>query len=535
VNPDAPEADVPSDVLRKWQRIVDLLANIVRVPSAVVCKLEPPDYTYYSIVANSTSEGNPFRMDETFSMDIGTFCEAVIKNRESLLVANALEDDQWKSAPEIQAGMVSYLGFPVLWPDGRMFGTICVLDDKTNRYSNDYQELLAHCRDVLEGDLQTLARLGSELEDQRAQLSELFARVPEAVVMVDRDSRITRVNPGFTKIFGYTASEAIGQRTTDLIVPDDLQEEVEDLMYRMAQTQDVFAVETVRRHKDGTRVPVSLICVPVSSSAGGNAGYVIYRDMTEAKRLQEEQRRYHDTQLALAHANRIATLGQLSASITHELNQPLTGIITNCGTCVRMLASDPLNLDVAREAVRRTLRDANRASDVLTRLRALFNKQESASESVDLNEATREVIALSLGELQSSRVILRTELADDLQRVTADRVQLQQVVLNLLRNALDAMSSVDDRPRDMLIRTERDEGDSVRLSVKDTGVGFDPHTIDTLFEAFYTTKNDGMGVGLSVSRSIIENHRGRLWAVLNDGPGATFSFSVPSRPHTAAR
>jgi signal transduction histidine kinase len=131
-------------------------------------------------------------------------------------------------------------------------------------------------------------------------------------------------------------------------------------------------------------------------------------------------------------------------------------------------------------------------------------------------------------------VILRTELADDLQRVTADRVQLQQVVLNLLRNAVDAMSTVDDRPRDMLIRTERDESDSVRLSVTDVGVGFDPHAMDQLFDAFYSTKNDGMGVGLSVSRTIIENHQGRLWAVLNDGPGATFSFAVPSRPHTAA-
>lgn len=529
MNSDTSELAIPSDVLRSWQRIVDLLANIIHVPSAVVTKLEPPNCTYYRTVVSSDSKGNPFPIDETFSMDIGTFCETVIKTREPLLVTNALEHDQWKSAPEIQVGMVSYLGFPVVWPDGRMFGTICVLDDRANRYSDLYQELLLHCRDVLQGDLQTLVRLGNELEEQRAHLSELFARVPEAVVMVDRDSRITRVNPEFTKIFGYTAEEAIGQRTKDLITPDDLQEEVESFMSRMAQTGEVFAVETVRRHKNGAHVPVSLMCVPVSSNRSGNNGYVIYRDITETKRLQDEQRRYHEIQMELAHANRIATLGQLSASITHELNQPLTGIITNCGTCLRMLTNDPPNLDGAREAVRRTMRDGNRASEVIARLRALFNKQEAASESVDLNEATREVIALSLGELQNSRVIVRTELADDLPLVTADRIQLQQVVLNLLRNALDAMNTVDDRPRDLLIGTEREEGDWVRLSVKDAGVGFDPQTMDKLFEAFYSTKNDGMGVGLSVSRSIIENHQGRLWAVLNDGPGATFSFSVPSR------
>ena len=257
---------------------------------------------------------------------------------------------------------------------------------------------------------------------------------------------------------------------------------------------------------------------------------MIYRDMTETKRLQQEQLRYHAIQLELAHANRIAALGQLSASIAHEINQPLTGIITNCATCSRMLTSDPPDLDGAREAVRRTLRDGNRASDVVARLRALFNKKEPASEAVDLNEATREVIGLSLNEIQNSRVAVRTELADDLPFVTADRVQLQQVVLNLLRNALDAMNTVDDRPRDLLIRTEREEGDRVRLSVRDAGVGFDSQAMDKLFEPFYSTKSDGMGVGLSVSRSIIENHRGRLWAALNEGPGATFLFSVPCRP-----
>jgi PAS domain S-box-containing protein len=529
VNSDVSEIAIPADALRKWQRIVDLLANIMRVPSAVVTKLEPPYHTHYRVLVSSNSKGNPFPVDESFSLDIGTFCETVIKNREPLLVANALEDDQWKLAPEIQVGMVSYLGFPVLWPDGRVFGTICVLDDKANRYSDLYQEVLFHCRDVLQADLQTLARLGNELEEQEARLSELFARVPEAVVMVDHDSRITRVNPEFTKIFGYTAEEAIGRRIEDLITPEDLQEEVESFMNRRVQTGEVFAVETVRRHKNGTRVPVSLISVPLSSKGTGSNGYVIYRDITETKRLQEEQRRYHEIQLELAHANRIATVGQLSASIAHELNQPLTGIVINSATCLRMLTNDPPDLDGAREAVRRTLRDGDRASNVVVRLRALFNRNEPASESVDLNEATREVLWLSVGEIQNSRVVVRTELADDLPLVTADRVQLQQVVLNLLRNALDAMTTVVDRPRDLLIRTERQEGDCVRLSVQDAGVGFDPKTVDKLFEAFYSTKNDGMGVGLSVSRSIIENHRGRLWAVLNDGPGATFLCSLPCR------
>lgn len=530
-----PEIEISSDIVQNWQRIVDLLAKIVQVPSAVVTKLEPPDCSYYRIVTSSHSEGNPFSIEETFSMDIGTFCETVMKSREPLLVPNALEDDQWTQAPEIQVGMISYLGFPILWPDGHMFGTICVLDDKTNQYSDIYQELLSHCRDVLQGDLHTLVRLNNELEHQKSQLSELFERIQEAVVMVDRDSRITRVNPEFTKIFGYTAEEAVGQGIAELIAPDDLKDEVEGFVYRMVHAEDVFAVETVRKRKNGTRVPVSLMCVPVSFSGDGIAGYVIYRDITETKRLQDEQRRYQEIQLKFEQANRIATLGLLSASIAHELNQPLTGIITNCGVCLRMLTSVPPNLDGTREAVRRTMRDGNRASEVIVRLRALFIDKAPASEPVELGEATREMITLSLAELESSRVNVQTDLTDDPLYVNADRVQLQQVILNLLRNAVDAMTAVDDRPRELLVRTERVDGDCVRLSVKDTGVGFDCHTAEKLFEAFYSTKKDGMGVGLAVSRSIIESHQGRLSAALNDGPGATFSFSVPCQPFNSVK
>jgi len=231
----------------------------------------------------------------------------------------------------------------------------------------------------------------------------------------------------------------------------------------------------------------------------------------------------------LAHVARVTTLGVLTASIAHEVNQPLSGIVTNASTCLRMLAADPPNLEGARETARRTIRDGHRASEVITRLRALFGKKNATAEVVDLNDATREVIALSLSGLQKDRVILRPELADDLPPVTGDRVQLQQVVLNLILNASDSMSGVDDRPRQLVIRTERDEDDHVRLTVQDAGVGFDPQGVERLFEAFYTTKSDGMGIGLSVSRSIIESHHGRLWAASNDGPGAAFSFSLPCR------
>ena len=228
----------------------------------------------------------------------------------------------------------------------------------------------------------------------------------------------------------------------------------------------------------------------------------------------------------IAMLTQMMSLGVLTASIAHEVNQPLSGIVTNASTCLRMLAADPPNVAGAREAARRAIRDGNRASEVIARLRALFAKKRAVSESVDLNEAAREVIALSLDELQKNRVTLQMELAGGLPLVRGDSVQLQQVILNLVRNASDAMSTINDRPRQLVIRTERDQN-WVRLSVEDCGIGFDPQAANGLFEAFYTTKDDGMGIGLSISRSIIERHHGRLWATLNDGPGATFSFAIP--------
>ena len=253
------------------------------------------------------------------------------------------------------------------------------------------------------------------------------------------------------------------------------------------------------------------------------------QDVTE-HRLSEET--LGKVRSELAHMARVTSLGALTASIAHEVNQPLSGIVTNASTCLRMLTLDPPNVDGARETARRTIRDGNRASDVITRLRALFSKKDTIAERVDLNDATREVIALSLSELHRNRVILRCELSDAAPLVTGDRVQLQQVILNLIRNGSDAMNTVHDRPRELLIRTERDEGDRAVLSVKDAGIGFDPKSMDKLFQAFYTTKSDGMGIGLSVSRSIIEQHEGRLWATLNDGPGATVSFFIPCATNT---
>jgi PAS domain S-box-containing protein len=248
------------------------------------------------------------------------------------------------------------------------------------------------------------------------------------------------------------------------------------------------------------------------------------QDVTQ-RRLSEEA--LAKARSELAHIARVTSLSTLTASIAHEVNQPLSGIMTNASTCLRMLSAEPPNLDGARATVQRMLRDGNRASEVIHRLRAMFARRGPTAERVDLNEATREVLALSSSELQANRVILRTDFDDRLPAVEGDRVQLQQVILNLVLNAADAMRAVDDRPRNLLIATATEDATGVRLSVRDSGVGIDPQSLGKLFDAFYTTKSDGMGIGLAISRSIIESHEGRLWATPNDGAGATFTFSIP--------
>jgi PAS domain S-box-containing protein len=249
-------------------------------------------------------------------------------------------------------------------------------------------------------------------------------------------------------------------------------------------------------------------------------------DVTERRQSEEA---LQSLRAELAHASRVNSLGALTASIAHEISQPLAGIMTNASTGLRMLNTEPPNIEGALETVRRTLRDGHRASEVMTRLRALFSKKSVTTEAVDLVEAANDVIELLRCEIRERRIVLRLETANDPPPVTGDRVQLQQVVLNLLLNAVEAMDGVDDRPRQMLIRIERDDADCVRLAVTDSGVGFDPQQARKLFDAFYTTKREGMGIGLSVSRSIIETHGGRVWATSDERFGATFAFSIPCR------
>jgi PAS domain S-box-containing protein len=253
-------------------------------------------------------------------------------------------------------------------------------------------------------------------------------------------------------------------------------------------------------------------------------------DITERKLAEEELRQkevsLREAQTELAHVSRVTTMGELAASIAHEVSQPLAGIVTNANAGLRWLAGESPNLNEAREALRRIIRDANRTGDVVTQMRALFKKAYTAKERLDINEAIKEIVILTQSEMGRNNVTLQLELAADLPCLMGDRVQLQQVVMNLILNAIEAMSTVEGRERDLVIRTQRGEGDEIHVAVRDSGIGLDPLSAERIFDAFQTTKPGGLGMGLSLSRSIVESHGGRLWAVSNDGPGATFQFTL---------
>jgi len=356
----------------------------------------------------------------------------------------------------------------------------------------------------------------------------VFENSAVGVALTDLTGRFIATNPVYQKMLGYTEEEFQQLTFFDITHEENVEQNRTLIGELLDGKRQQYQIEKQYRRKDGQPVWVrNNVSVVPGTEGVPRFLMALSEDITQRKLSQEALAKARSE---LAKVAEITSLGVLAASIAHEVNQPLSGIINNASTCLRMLSADPPNVDGARETARRTIRDGNRASDVITRLRTLYTKKEPSPESMDLNEATREVTALSLGELQRMGVILRCELADDLPPIVGDRIQLQQVVLNLLRNAVDAMNTIDDRPRELLIRTERDGRDQVRLSVKDSGVGFTPQTVDRIFEPFYTTKTDGMGIGLSVSRSIIDAHQGRLWAAPNDGPGCTISFAIPRRP-----
>jgi PAS domain S-box-containing protein len=346
----------------------------------------------------------------------------------------------------------------------------------------------------------------------------------------DVEGRIIEANEAFLHIVGYGRGDlASGRLRWTELTPSEWREAYEQALSELAANGICKPFEKEYFRKDGSRVPVLVGAALLEERRDEGVAFVL--DLTERKRAEaqarESERRYHEAQMELVHANRVATMGQLTASIAHEVKQPIAATISNAQAGLRWLIREPPDLEEVRQALACIAKDGKRAGDVVGRIRDLIQKAPPRKDHFDLNGAIREVIELTRGEAVKNGVSVQTELTDNLPLIDGDRVQLQQVMLNLIINAVEAMSGLTEGPRELLISTGKAEMGGVLVTVRDSGPGLAPAALERLFEAFYTTKPNGLGMGLSICRSIIEAHHGRLWATANSPHGAVFQFTLP--------
>jgi PAS domain S-box-containing protein len=547
------EIVIPLDTVGGWQKIINLIAEIFKVPAALIMKAEPSEITVF---VSSESEGNPYERGEKARLNTGLYCETVMETRQRLLVPDALADEKWNANPDIKLGMISYLGLPIAWPSGEIFGTICVLDRKSNSFSDLHERLLVQFRDAIESDLKTLSDLDVRLaEETRARLAEaersrrallsiledrqqaeealreserryreMLENVQLVALMLDERGHLTFCNDFLLELTGWRREEISGADWFETFLPPDVRTEIKLFFFNALQRGEIQEhVESEIVTRSGERRLIRWSSTVMRDPQGRAIGVTsIGEDITDRKRAQEALEK---AQTEVTHITRVATLGELTASIAHEINQPLGAIVNNASACLRWLTAQ--KLEEARQSAALVVADGHRAGEIIARIRALAKKAPSRKDWLDINETIREVIALARSEVQRSGVALGTQLSDDVPPILADRIQLQQVLLNLMMNAIEAMSGAGEGPRELLVRSATDESRGVLVSVEDSGPGLDPKSIDRLFDAFYTTKPQGLGMGLAISRSLIQAHGGRLWATANEPHGAVFQFTLP--------
>jgi C4-dicarboxylate-specific signal transduction histidine kinase len=462
----------------------------------------------------------------TIAMGIGP-CGNALLSKEPVIASDFRTDERWSEeyrALALAHGLRACWSTPILSLEGHALGTFALYYREPRSPTPEEYNVIEQFRDIASIAIErtqaedALRRSQTYLaEAQRLSLTGSFSWRPAtgAITWSEQTYRIFELDPGVKPTL-----EEIRQR----IHPDDAAF-YQQVVERATREGKDFAFEHRLQLPDGSIKHLQIVAHRSPNQSTDAMEFVgAVMDITERKRAEEA---LDKVRFDLAHVSRVSTLGQMAASIAHEINQPLAGIVLNGNASLRWLAGESPNLDEAREATRRIVRDGQRAGDVITRLRSLFRREVSTNERLGMNEVVQEVIAISRGEVHKGGAIIRTRMADDLPVVRGDRVQLQQLVLNLIMNAVEAMSDVEDRPREILISTQQGDRGEVLVAVQDSGVGLDPQGKEKLFDAFYTSKRVGMGMGLAISRSIVEHHGGRLWAVSNDGPGATFLFTIP--------
>ncbi len=373
-------------------------------------------------------------------------------------------------------------------------------------------------------DIEDRKRADAALREREEQWREVFEHNPVMYFMVDADATVLSVNGFGAAQLGYTVAELVGQSVLGVFFEEDRDFVRGNLDLCIDYPGHAHGWEVRKIRKNGTVLWVRENAKAVHRADKGLIVLIACEDITERKHADEQ---LHLARAELAHVTRVTTVGELTAAIAHEVNQPLTGLVTSGHAALRWLAADPPNLEAAQRAVERMINDGNRAGEVIGRIRAMVKKAPPRRDRLDVNEMLREVVSLIRGELQRNSIVLSTELARSLPPVTGDRVQLQQVILNLVLNAIEAMGGLHDRSRDLMVATAREPGGIV-VTVRDSGPGLDEAELERLFEPFYTTKPEGMGMGLAISRTIIEAHGGQLGAMSNAPHGATFWFRLPA-------
>jgi PAS domain S-box-containing protein len=365
-----------------------------------------------------------------------------------------------------------------------------------------------------------------QLRRQEKHLRDVVETIPAMAFSVRPDGYTEFVNRPWLDYTGLSEKANLGSGWQLAIHPDDLDEHRSKWQASLA-TGASFENETRQRDANGEYRWFLVRAVPLHDEHGHILKwYGTLTDIEDRKRSEQERERFRQLQSDLAHENRVSMMGELAASLSHELRQPITAAITDATTCLRWLTRDQPDLQEAREATMRTMKDGTRAAEIIDRLRSFYTKgAPPARELVDVNELVSEMLILLRSEADRYSIFLRTELAVELPKVTADRVQLQQVLMNLMLNGIDAMKDVDGA-RELAIKSQHAENEEVQVSVSDTGVGLPTQQADQIFNAFFTTKAHGTGMGLRISRSIVESHGGRLWATANSPRGAHFYFTL---------
>ncbi|TXC79051.1 trifunctional serine/threonine-protein kinase/ATP-binding protein/sensor histidine kinase [Paraburkholderia azotifigens] len=494
------------------------------------------------IVAEATTSGDAPRLelrDVPVSSEVlpESILYHVLRTGENVFVDDAAAGSSFAADPYIrQQRARSILCFPLM-NQAKVTGAIYLENSLTSRvFSPSRIAVLKVVASQAAISLEN-ARLYRNLAEREAKIRRLVDANIIGIIVWNVDGEILEANDAFLRIVGYEREDLISGRVhwRDL-TPPEWRERDEQALAELGATGRAQPFEKEYFRRDGSRVPV-LIGV-ASFEAGANGGVAFVLDLSERKHAEEKaresERRYREVQTELAHANRVATMGQLTASIAHEVNQPIAATVTNAQAALRWLNAQPPNIDEVGQTLRQIVKDAGRAGDVLGRIRNLVRKVPPRKEPVDINEAIREVIELTRGEATKSGASVQTRLSEGLPLIEADRVELQQVLLNLIMNALEAMRGVSDRARELVVSTDAAESNRVLVSVRDSGPGFGPDGAEQAFAPFYTTKPTGLGMGLAICRSIIEGHRGRLWASANVPRGAVVQFTVPVHPDASS-